>query len=98
MYAGQSLRYCWRDLSFSGLLIASLGAVTDVAISIASTVNEIYKKTPTLSRMELFRSGMSVGRDMMSTVHAAPVQAAAERLTNACTEPGCESVPKVKIS
>lgn len=55
-------------LLFSGLLIASLGAVMDVAMSISSTIQEIHKKNPNLGRLELFKSGMSVGRDMMGTM------------------------------
>jgi uncharacterized membrane protein len=40
----------------------------DTAISVASTINEIHEKTPSHNRMELFKSGMSVGRDMMGTM------------------------------
>lgn len=54
-------------LLFSGLLISCLGAVMDVAMSISSSIDEIYKQNPTLSRKELFKAGMRVGRDMMGT-------------------------------
>lgn len=54
-------------LLFSGLLISSLGAVMDVAMSIGSAMGEIYAQNPALSRRELFRAGMHVGRDMMGT-------------------------------
>lgn len=54
-------------LLFSGLLISCLGAVMDVAMSISSAIDEIYKQNPTLSRKELFKAGMRVGRDMMGT-------------------------------
>lgn len=53
---------------FAGILIASLGAVMDVSISIASTINEIYEKNNKLSSKELFISGINVGRDMMGTM------------------------------
>lgn len=55
-------------LLFSGLLIASLGAVMDVAMSVSSTIWEIREKRPEMTRTELFRSGMHVGRDMMGTM------------------------------
>ena len=55
-------------LLFSGLLISSLGAVMDTAISIASTIQEIHEKQPALGLLELFKSGMRVGRDMMGTM------------------------------
>src|SRR5699024_8521525 len=54
-------------LLFSGLLISSLGAVMDVAMSIASAIAEIRDQSPELTRLQLFKAGMRVGRDMMST-------------------------------
>ncbi|MCB2294960.1 YibE/F family protein [Clostridium algoriphilum] len=50
---------------FAGILIASLGAVMDVSISVASAINEIYNTNKNLSKRELFSSGMNVGRDIM---------------------------------
>lgn len=54
-------------LLFSGLLISSLGATMDVAMSISSSMAELLEQNPALSRMELCRAGMRVGRDMMGT-------------------------------
>lgn len=54
-------------LLFSGLLISCLGAVMDVAMSISSAIDEIYKQNTSLTRKELFKAGMRVGRDMMGT-------------------------------
>ena len=54
-------------LLFSGLLISSLGAVMDVAMSIGSSMSEILGQNPNLNRRELFRAGIRVGRDMMGT-------------------------------
>lgn len=56
------------EILFAGILIASLGAVMDVSISIASTINEIYYKNPDSTNIELFISGINVGRDMMGTM------------------------------
>lgn len=53
---------------FAGILIASLGAVMDVAMSISSTLQEIYDKNQNLTSKELFKSGMTVGKDMMGTM------------------------------
>ena len=55
------------ELLFSGLLISCLGATMDVAMSISSAIDEIYKQNSSLSRKELFKAGMRVGRDMMGT-------------------------------
>ena len=39
----------------------------DVAMSISSAIDEIYKQNNSLTRKELFKAGMRVGRDMMGT-------------------------------
>ncbi len=56
------------ELLFAGILIAALGAVMDVGMSIASTIYELKLKNPALTRKELFQSGMNVGKDMMGTM------------------------------
>ena len=54
-------------LLFSGLLISTLGATMDVAMSIGSAISEIHAQTPDMPRRDLFKAGMRVGRDMMGT-------------------------------
>ena len=54
-------------LLFSGLLISALGAVMDVAMSISSAMQELCDQRPDISRLELMKAGMRVGRDMMGT-------------------------------
>ena len=51
-----------------GVLIAALGAVMDVSMSIASAVWELRERSPQLTARELFRSGMNIGRDAMGTM------------------------------
>ena len=51
-----------------GILISSLGAVMDVAMSIASASHELHTLNPELSAGQLFRSGMNIGRDAMGTM------------------------------
>ena len=55
------------SLLFAGLLISSLGAVMDVAMSIGSSMSEILAQNDSLSRRELWKAGIRVGRDMMGT-------------------------------
>lgn len=57
-----------RALLYSGILLGTLGAAMDVAMSIASTIAEIHYHNPYLSRRKLMRSGMNVGRDVMGTM------------------------------
>lgn len=56
------------ELLFAGIIISALGAVTDVGVSVASTVQEIHNTDPHLGKRKLFMSGIHVGRDMMGTM------------------------------
>ena len=56
-----------EQLLFAGLLISSLGAVMDVAMSIASAMHEICMQNPDIPVRELLAAGMRIGRDMMGT-------------------------------
>ncbi len=67
IYISQNSGVDVGGLLFSGILIASLGAVMDNCFSIASAINEIHEQTPSLTRKQLFQSGIHVGRDMLST-------------------------------
>ena len=55
-------------IAISAIVLATLGAVMDVAMSIASTINEICEIDETKSVKELFISGMNVGRDIIGTM------------------------------
>ena len=74
-YVGQITNIQIGGLLFSGILIASLGAVMDVAMSVSSAISEIHDKAPQLGCLELFKSGMNVGRDMMGTMSNALILA-----------------------
>lgn len=74
--SGQNAVILWAsrpDLDFTGILIsamiiASLGAVMDVGMSIASCIDQIKQHNPDLSRQKLIDSGISVGRDIIGTM------------------------------
>lgn len=55
-------------IAISAMILATLGAVMDVAMSIASTINEIHLTDKTKTVKELFVSGMNVGRDIIGTM------------------------------
>ena len=57
-----------RGLLVGGIIISALGAVMDVTMGIASSLAEVHAANPQLSRRELFRSGMNIGRDMVGTM------------------------------
>ena len=68
LYIPQDISFNYKDLLFSGILLGALGAVMDVAMSIASSIQEIYNANPKLSSKDLFKSGMTVGQDIMGTM------------------------------
>lgn len=68
LYIPQGIEFNFKGLLFAGIVIGALGAVMDVGMSVASSMFEIKKVSPQISRGELFRSGMNVGRDIMGTM------------------------------
>jgi uncharacterized membrane protein len=55
-------------LLLSGILISALGALMDTSMSIVSALHEVYEQNPKLSKKQIFRSGMNIGRDAMGTM------------------------------
>ncbi len=75
MEQGEEIAYMAQDygidiagLMFAAILISSIGAVMDVAMSISSSICEIHAHRPDLSKKALFISGMNVGKDIMGTM------------------------------
>lgn len=50
------------------ILIGTLGGIMDIAISISSSIQEIYDKNPHIEKKMLINSGMEIGRDIMGTM------------------------------
>ena len=65
---GQTTGLQVKDLLFAGILIASLGAIMDISISIVSAIHEFHVNLPGIKKAELIRSGMNVGKDMIGTM------------------------------
>ncbi len=75
MEKGEQILYLAADyhvkingLMFTSILIASLGAINDVAMSIASSCNELCKRNPNIHLDDLFTSLMDIGKDIMGTM------------------------------
>lgn len=49
------------------IIMGTIGAITDVAISITSPMREIYSYNPSMSRKDLYKFGLSIGRDILGT-------------------------------
>lgn len=57
-----------RGLLAAGVILSSLGAVMDVAMSLSSALAEVHAADRTMDTRALFRSGMNIGRDMVGTM------------------------------
>ena len=57
-----------RGLFISSILIAAIGAVMDIAMSISSAIGEVHEANAKLGFKELFAAGMNIGRDAMGTM------------------------------
>lgn len=55
-------------LLISGILLSALGALMDTSMSIVSALHEVYVQNPSISKKQIFRSGMNIGRDTMGTM------------------------------
>jgi len=52
----------------AAVFIACSGAVMDLAVDVAASMNEVVEKFPAISRMELIKSGLTVGRAVAGTM------------------------------
>ncbi|MCS5421283.1 MULTISPECIES: YibE/F family protein [Psychrilyobacter] len=57
-----------KELISTGVIIGSAGAVMDVSMSISSALSEIKSHKPHITPLELYNSGMSIGRDIIGTM------------------------------
>ena len=57
-----------RPMLMASVLIASLGAVMDVGMSVAASLEEIHVLNPSLGAKALMGSGMRIGKDMIGTM------------------------------
>ena len=68
LYVSETSKLQIKGLMLAAILIASLGAVMDVAMSISSSLFELISVNEQLTFKELVRSGMNVGTDMIGTM------------------------------
>lgn len=66
--ASKEVVFNFRELLFAEIIVSALGACMDVGMSIASSLNELKIKKPTMTAKELFKSGMNIGGDMIGTM------------------------------
>ena len=57
-----------KELIPAGVIIGSLGAVMDVAVSITSSINELHEANPNISKKSMFKSAINIGNDIIGTM------------------------------
>ncbi len=55
-------------LIFAAIIIGAVGAIMDVAMDIASSLNELAETVPGITAKKLIKSGFNIGRDIMGTM------------------------------
>ncbi|KIX90912.1 YibE/F-like protein [Staphylococcus microti] len=57
-----------KMIFLTSVLVGTLGAVMDVAITISSGMYEILQRTPTISMQRWLKAGQNIGKDIMGTM------------------------------
>ncbi|MCR1871870.1 YibE/F family protein [Mammaliicoccus lentus] len=57
----------YAQLMVFTIVLAVIAAVIDLTISISSPMYELYEAQPNISLKQLFKSGLTIGRDILST-------------------------------
>ena len=58
----------YQGLLFGGIIIGAIGAIMDVAISVSSAMWEIKEVQPKIKSLDLIKSGMNIGKDIMGSM------------------------------
>lgn len=61
------LNYDMTNVLIGMFLIMVIGTIIDTSISVSSALNEVYINNPYLNQKDLYKSGMNIGKDILST-------------------------------
>lgn len=67
-YVVEGLTIDLRAIIFAGIILGAVGAVMDVAMSLASSLKEVRDVSETPTFGSILRSGLTIGRDIMGTM------------------------------
>lgn len=56
------------DIFIGAVFLASSGAIMDLAMDVSASMVEVYRENPAISRRDLLRSGLRVGRSVVGTM------------------------------
>jgi len=68
LQVNSSISFDLKGLLLCGIIIGTLGVLDDITTAQVSTVDEIRKANTKLSRKELYKRGLSVGREHISSL------------------------------
>jgi len=57
-----------QSIVLSGMIIAALGAIMDVCISVSSSTSEIFNANPDIASKDAFKSVMNIGTDILGSM------------------------------
>lgn len=57
----------FTNVAISLVLVSLIGATVDASIAISSALYEVYENNKHLSKYELFKSGLAIGKDILCT-------------------------------
>lgn len=55
-------------VTISSMIIGLIGSIIDTSTAVSTAVYEVYDKNPQLNFKELFKSGITIGKDVIATV------------------------------
>lgn len=61
------INYDMTNLFIGMYLVCVIGTIIDTSISVSSAMNEVYLNNKHLTKNELYKSGMNVGKDILAT-------------------------------
>lgn len=67
-YVVEGLTIDLRAIIFAGIILGAVGAVMDVAMSLASSLKEVYDVSEKPTVRSILSSGFTIGRDIMGTM------------------------------
>ena len=68
VYYASNIRIDMKGLVLSGMIIAALGAIMDVCISIASSTAEIFSANPQIDEKQAYKSVLNIGTDILGSM------------------------------
>ncbi len=68
VFYASSVKIDVKGLVLSGMIIAALGAIMDICISIASSTAEIFSANPEIDEKRAFKSVLNIGTDILGSM------------------------------